>query len=102
MAASSSSMALAGHPIGLTLVSGKVVGREAPAPGQAPMPAPNAAALLRRNLEPDRRDRPAVHFGDRTWTHGEYVDEFGRWARLFLDRRVPDRPFHVAVLLDNL
>jgi fatty-acyl-CoA synthase len=74
----------------------------APAPGEAPMPAPNAAALLRANAaDPDLRDRPAVRFEDRVWTHGEYVAESCRWANLFLARRIPDRPFHVAVLLDN-
>jgi len=40
------------------------------------MPAPNAAALLRRNAtDVSIRDRPAVKFGDRVWTHAEYVDE---------------------------
>jgi len=74
-----------------------------PAPGQAPLPAPNAAALLRRNAsDPDRRDRPAVHFEDRVWTHGEYVAESQRFANLLLDRLPPDRPRHVAVLLDNV
>src|SRR5215472_1584734 len=75
----------------------------APAPGQAPLPAPNAAALLRRNAaDPDIRDRPAIRFGDRVWTHGEFVDESRRWANLFLQRRIADSPFHVAVLLDNI
>ena len=74
-----------------------------PAPGQAPMPAPNAAALLRDNAaDPDRRDRPAVRFDDRVWTHGEYVAESCRWANLFLSHRVEGRPLHVAVLLDNV
>src|SRR5580704_9482302 len=76
--------------------------RDAPAPGQAPMPAPNAAALLRRNAgDPAIRDRPAIRFEDRTWTHGEYVAEASRWAQLFLSRRHPERPFHIGVLLDN-
>jgi fatty-acyl-CoA synthase len=77
--------------------------RAAPAPGQAPLPAPNAAALLRRNAaDPDIATRPAVRFEDRVWTHGEYVAESARWANLFLDRLPPDRPPHVAVLLDNI
>lgn len=77
--------------------------RAVPAPGQAPLPAPNAAALLRRNAtDPDIRDRPALRFGDRVWTHGEYVAESQRWANLFLDRLPEGRPRHVAVLLDNL
>ena len=77
--------------------------RPAPAPGEAPLPAPNAAALLRRNAaDPAIADRPAVRFEDRIWTHGEYVAESCRWANLFLDRLPPDRPPHVAVLLDNI
>src|SRR5215470_3645663 len=66
------------------------------------MPAANAAALLRRNAS-DRsiRDRPAVKFGDRVWTHGEYVEEASRWAQLFLSRAPADRALHVGVLLDN-
>jgi fatty-acyl-CoA synthase len=75
----------------------------APAPGQAPLPAPNAAALLRANAaDPDRRDRPAVRFEDRIWTHGEYVAESCRWANLFVERLDPARPKHVAVLFDNI
>ncbi len=66
------------------------------------MPAPNAAALLRRNaMDPTVAARPAIRFGDRVWTHGEYVAEAVRWANLFLDHCVADRPRHVAVLLDN-
>jgi fatty-acyl-CoA synthase len=42
-----------------------------------------------------------VLFGDRTWTHGEYVSECNRWAQLFSSLRRPDRPLHIAVLLDN-
>jgi fatty-acyl-CoA synthase len=66
------------------------------------MPAANAAALLRRNAsDPAIRERPAVKFGDRVWTHGEYVNESARWAQLFLARAHVDRPLHVGVLLDN-
>ena len=66
------------------------------------MPAPNAAALLRGNAsDPAIRDRPAVKFGDRVWSHGEYVGEASRWAQLFLSRAPTDRAFHVGVLLDN-
>jgi fatty-acyl-CoA synthase len=75
-----------------------------PEPGQADMPAPNAAALLRRNAsDPAVASRPAVHFDDRTWTHAEYYEESCRWAQLFLSLRPPaDAPFHVGVLLDNV
>src|SRR5579859_7020955 len=77
--------------------------QSAPAPGQAPLPAPNAAALLRRNAsDPNLRNRPAIRFGDRVWTHGEFVAESCRWANLFLQHRIEGKPFHVAVLLDNI
>jgi fatty-acyl-CoA synthase len=68
------------------------------------MPAPNAAALLRRNAsDPEVADRLAVRADDRTWTHREYYDESCRWAQLFLSMRPPDgAPFHVGVLLDNV
>ncbi len=73
-----------------------------PAPGEAPLPAPNAAALLRSNAtDPDRASRPAVLFQGRRWTHAEFVAESCRFANLFRARLDPDRPPHVAVLLDN-
>jgi fatty-acyl-CoA synthase len=67
------------------------------------MPAEDAAALLRGNAtHPDRRDRPALKFGDRVWTHSEYARECRRFANLFLDRPQPTgRGVHVGVLLDN-
>jgi fatty-acyl-CoA synthase len=66
------------------------------------MPAPNAAALLRRNAtDVSIRDRPAVKFGGRVWTHGEYVEEASRWAQLFLARAPAGGALHVGVLLDN-
>jgi len=74
----------------------------APAPGEAPLPAPNAAALLRRHgTDPEVAIRPAVRFGDQVWTHGQLLEEAGRFAALFSARLDPDRPPHVAVLLDN-
>ena len=76
--------------------------KDAPAAGQAPMPAADAAALLRRNAtDPSLRDRPAIRFGDRTWTHGEYVAEARRCAHLFRARLPEGAPPHVGVLLDN-
>ena len=85
-------------------MSGSTTGpHAAPAPGQAPLPAENAAALLRRNAsDPAIRDRPAIRFGDDVWTHADYHRESSRWANLFLDRLPADAPRHVAVLLDNL
>jgi len=74
--------------------------RSAPAPGQAPLVAPNAAALLRRNAEL-HGDRAAIRFGDAEWTHGEYYAESIRFAALFADRLPAVGPRHVAVLLDN-
>jgi fatty-acyl-CoA synthase len=79
-----------------------VTRRSAPPPGQAPMPAANAAALLRRNAtDAGIRDRPAVKFGDTVWTHADYGAEASRWAQLFVARARSDRPLHVGVLLDN-
>ncbi len=67
------------------------------------MPAPDAAALLRRNgTDPAIANRPALRFGDRVWTHGEFFAESCRYANLFLERKPQDRPLHVAVLLDNI
>jgi acyl-CoA synthetase (AMP-forming)/AMP-acid ligase II len=74
--------------------------RSVPAPGQAPLVAPNAAALLRRNAD-EHGDRKAILFGDRVWTHGEYYEESCRFANLFRERLPADGPQHVAVLLDN-
>src|SRR5437868_7903166 len=83
-------------------MSGTPGARTAPAPGQAPLVAPNAAALLRRNgTDPEIRDRVAIKFGAQTFTHGDYYAESIRFANLFLDRLPPGAPRHVAVLLDN-
>ncbi len=74
----------------------------APAPGEAPLPAPNAAALLRRNgTNAEFSNRPALRFGDRIWTHGDLLAEAEAFAALFRERLEPGRPPHVAVLLDN-
>ena len=76
--------------------------QNAPAPGEAPLPAADAAALLRSNAAGPHADRVAVRFGDRTWTHAGYHAESSRWAQLFVDRhRSSERPLHVGVLLDN-
>jgi fatty-acyl-CoA synthase len=74
----------------------------APAPGEAPLPAANAAALLRHHgTDPEFAPRPALRFGDQIWTHGQLLEEAGRFAALFASRLDPLRPPHVAVLLDN-
>lgn len=73
-----------------------------PEPGQAVPPAASAAALLRRNLgDPGIAGSPAILFGEQAWTHAEFVVESCRWANLFRALLPPDRPPHVAVLLDN-
>jgi fatty-acyl-CoA synthase len=75
---------------------------QAPAPGEAPLPAPNGAALVRRNgTDPAIAWRPALRFGDRTWSHAELLAESARYAALFVERLDWNRPPHVAVLLDN-
>jgi fatty-acyl-CoA synthase len=75
---------------------------KAPAPGEAPMPAADAAALLRRNgSDPDIADRAAVRFEGRVWTHREYFAESCRYANLFFSQRPASRETHVGVLLDN-
>jgi fatty-acyl-CoA synthase len=74
--------------------------RSAPPPGQAPLVAPNAAALLRRNAN-EYGDRVAIRFGDSAWTHRDYYDESCRFAALFAERLPAEGPRHVAVLLDN-
>jgi fatty-acyl-CoA synthase len=77
--------------------------RAVPKPGEARMPAPNAAALLRRNATaPAIADRPALRFADQVWTHREFFAESSRYANLFLAHRPADRPLHVGVLLDNI
>jgi fatty-acyl-CoA synthase len=74
----------------------------APAPGEAPLPAANAAALIRRNgTDPEFAPRAALRFGPRVWTHAEVYAESTRYAALFLERFDPARPPHVGVLLDN-
>jgi fatty-acyl-CoA synthase len=74
----------------------------APPLAEVPLPAPNVAALLRRNgLDATFAGRPALHFGDRRWTHGELLVEAERFSALYRARLDPDRPPHVAVLLDN-
>jgi len=74
----------------------------APAPGEAPLPAANAAALLRgHGTDPEVAGRPALRFGDQIFTHGQLLVEAEKFAALFTARLDPARPRHVAVLLDN-
>ena len=74
----------------------------APPLGDVPLPARNVAALLHRNsADPTYASRPVLRFGELTWTHRELLSEAERFAALFRTRLDPDRPPHVAVLLDN-
>jgi len=73
-----------------------------PPPGRAPLPAPNAAALLRANAtDPDRAGRPAIRYEDRVFTHADLYRESCRVANLLRARLDPGRPPHVGVLCDN-
>jgi fatty-acyl-CoA synthase len=71
------------------------------------MPAPDAAALLRRNgASPEIGSRPAIRFGEDIWTHADLATEGARWANLFLAHQAgragdADRPLHAGVLMDN-
>lgn len=79
------------------------MGTSAPLPGQAPLVAADAAALLRRNgTDPSIRDRPLIRFGERVWTHGEFLTESMRWAELLERFRPEGRATHLGVLCDNL
>jgi len=74
----------------------------APPLAEVPLPAPNAAALLRRNgSDPGIADRPALRFGNRQWTHRELLAESERFAALYRARLDPGRPPHVGLMLDN-
>jgi fatty-acyl-CoA synthase len=74
----------------------------APPLAEVPLPAPNAAALLRRNgTDPRYADRPALRFGAHQWTHRELLAESERFAALYRTRLDPGRPPHVGLLLDN-
>jgi acyl-CoA synthetase (AMP-forming)/AMP-acid ligase II len=72
----------------------------APPLAEVPLPAPNVTSLLVRNAA-RFGDRPALHFGGRSWTHRELLTEAERFAALFRDRLEPGRPPHVGLLLDN-
>ncbi len=72
----------------------------APPLAEVPLPAPDAARLLRHNAE-EHGGLPALRFGDRVWTHRELLDEAARFAALYRARLDPGRPPHLGVLLDN-
>lgn len=72
----------------------------APPLAEVPLPAPDVATLLRRNVA-EHGDRPVLRFGERVWSHRELFVEAERFAALFRARLDPARPPHVGVLLDN-
>jgi fatty-acyl-CoA synthase len=83
-------------------VPGESAPTVAPALVEVPLPAADVAALLRRNGVEERfKDRPALRFGDRVWTHQELLAEAEHFAALYRARLDPGRPPHVGVLLDN-
>jgi fatty-acyl-CoA synthase len=83
-------------------VADKASVEAAPKLGEAVLPAPSLAHLLRRNAtDPLICDRPAIRVDDRTWTHAEYYAAACRWANLLLAHETEAKPLHVAVLLDN-
>jgi fatty-acyl-CoA synthase len=47
-------------------------------------------------------DRVGLRFEDSSWTYRELVAGCAQRAALLTERRVPGRPFHVGVLLDNV
>jgi fatty-acyl-CoA synthase len=74
----------------------------APPLAEVELPARNVRALLERNAsDPATRERPALRFGDYSWTHAELLAESRRFAALLAARLDPSRPPHVGVLLDN-
>lgn len=57
--------------------------------------------LRRRGADPSERERTYLVFEDERFSFAEALAEARRYARLFLARRVPGRPFHVGLLLQN-
>ncbi len=58
----------------------------------------NTAELFLRNAD---SDTIAAHFEDRSFTYRELATESLRRAALWAERRDPDAPPHIGVLLDN-
>ena len=57
--------------------------------------------LRQRAADAADRDRPYLFFEDEQFTFGETFAAACRFARLFLEHRVPGRPFHVGLLMEN-
>jgi fatty-acyl-CoA synthase len=74
----------------------------APPLAEVELPARNVRALLERNASDDAtRSRPALMFGEDSWTHAELLEESRRTAAMLASRLDASRPPHVGVLLDN-
>src|SRR5215472_17900748 len=64
---------------------------------------PTVAEAIHRNaIDTAICDRPFVKFEDSTVSHRDFYAESVRFAKLFLELRRQNEPFHVGVLLDNL
>lgn len=61
-----------------------------------------ADCILRNAADPVTRDRPFLLFDDYRLSHREFAAESARLAALLVERRDPQRPFHFAILLDNI
>ena len=83
------------------VVTSRASGSRAGPAQQAPLVAPNAAALLRRNAADADIGGVRPSASGWVWTHREYLAESVRFANLFLERLPAGAPPHVAVLLDN-
>jgi fatty-acyl-CoA synthase len=74
-----------------------------PATAQLPSapPSPTMAVAL-RDRAADSAARVFLRFEETSWTYAQTFDEACRFANLFLRLRATDKPFHVAVLMDNV
>lgn len=75
-------------------------GPDVPGPGEAELPAPSVAALLRRNAE-RHADRPAVRFDEVVWSHAQFASECRRWAGWLAAQRPDAAPGNVGLLAEN-
>jgi len=66
------------------------------------LPSTVVECMRRNAADAATRDRPFLKFEDVSVSHREFLAEASRFARLFVDLRLPGEPFHVGVLLDNL
>jgi fatty-acyl-CoA synthase len=63
----------------------------------------SVADCIRRNAaDAGLRDRPFLRLDETQLTHGEYAAQVARFGALLRECRDPSRPFHLAILLDNI